>query len=934
MWSWGRTVCLALILSGGGHLAPAAADNRLRLGDLYAERPTLENLGVKWYLAPDSDSNRNATATVRYREVGATEWSTGLDLLRSNGEIAGGNSTYPAWTVPNVFAGSVFNLSPGVTYEIELTLHDPNGILGPNGASLGVSHVHTFTQTTRPVPLAYDQGVHRHVYASGWDGPKEPNNYSSLAAAYAAAQPGDVILVHAGTYTGSHTLSKTATADRPIVIRAAGDGEVIFDGNGATTILQMSNAAHNHVEGITFRNATQGINARNNPNGTEGLVIRRNTFTDIAYPVYAPAVPNRDFYIADNTFHGSVEDWRNWNGGGNTNKAVWITGQGHVMAYNRADHWWDGFDLNQSGNQPSADPLRQNAAIDFYNNDFSELEDNAIETDTGVTNIRVYRNRIYNAFQALSAQPVYGGPVYFHHNVVYNNLRTPFKPNINPSGMLVFNNTFVTVTGAANFATGWSNSKFFNNLFIGQAEIFDDEHTKDSANNPGVLRTGSATPSTTEFDYNGYRDYVTQFFHKQMWAWWQGPGLEFPWAYYATFEAFRAGTGREAHGLASETLEQDFIHFVFPEGDDVPLPPGLDLRLREGALSIDKGKVLPNITDGYTGAAPDLGAYEFGQEEVHYGPRPDADSFIWTGDGGNGLWSRAANWNKVVGTSSRPTPDAAVDTAVLMTETPSSITLDRHATVGVLVHAGPANVELNGSDGATLRLRHASGLATISLLGPMGNLEVNAPVALESDLLVESAGGAQFARFHHAITEKDGNRAVTIGAGAFALLAAANQISGPLTVHGWLRADHHEALGAAPLTVKTGGVLENYAGELNVGADLTFEDGASYVWTADDVLHVAGALIGIPDGKWSLLFDGDTLAIDSYVIAHAASIDETILLGALLDPVLDAAGFTLEIQPHSGGGQQLVLHHVPEPAVGAALILAAGTGRPRRHDRR
>ena len=32
--------------------------------------------------------------------------------------------------------------------------------------------------------------------------------------------------------------------------------------------------------------------------------------------------------------------------------------------------------------------------------------------------------------------------------------------------------------------------------------------------------------------------------------------------------------------------------------------------------------MLPNVTDGYAGTAPDLGAYEVGQELPTYGPRP------------------------------------------------------------------------------------------------------------------------------------------------------------------------------------------------------------------------------------------------------------------------------------------------------------------------
>jgi hypothetical protein len=47
----------------------------------------------------------------------------------------------------------------------------------------------------------------------------------------------------------------------------------------------------------------------------------------------------------------------------------------------------------------------------------------------------------------------------------------------------------------------------------------------------------------------------------------------------------------------------------------------LDYRLKPDAPEIDKGVVIPNITDGYAGKAPDLGAVEFGQPLPHYGPR-------------------------------------------------------------------------------------------------------------------------------------------------------------------------------------------------------------------------------------------------------------------------------------------------------------------------
>ena len=47
----------------------------------------------------------------------------------------------------------------------------------------------------------------------------------------------------------------------------------------------------------------------------------------------------------------------------------------------------------------------------------------------------------------------------------------------------------------------------------------------------------------------------------------------------------------------------------------------LDFRLRPGSAAVDHGMVLPTVTDGFTGSAPDLGALEVGSTAPHYGPR-------------------------------------------------------------------------------------------------------------------------------------------------------------------------------------------------------------------------------------------------------------------------------------------------------------------------
>jgi hypothetical protein len=66
-------------------------------------------------------------------------------------------------------------------------------------------------------------------------------------------------------------------------------------------------------------------------------------------------------------------------------------------------------------------------------------------------------------------------------------------------------------------------------------------------------------------------------------------------------------------------------------------PAGRDFRPVAGSPLIDAGKVLPPITDGYLGDAPDIGAYEYGGERWLAGcrnalwisaPREQADGTI------------------------------------------------------------------------------------------------------------------------------------------------------------------------------------------------------------------------------------------------------------------------------------------------------------------
>ena len=83
---------------------------------------TLVALGIQVLIS--GDDNFNSTIAVRYRPVGQTTWRDALPLFRVHPDVVTGH------TVPPQFAGSIFNLRPATTYDIELHALQLDLVLG------------------------------------------------------------------------------------------------------------------------------------------------------------------------------------------------------------------------------------------------------------------------------------------------------------------------------------------------------------------------------------------------------------------------------------------------------------------------------------------------------------------------------------------------------------------------------------------------------------------------------------------------------------------------------------------------------------------------------------------------------------------------------------------------------------------------------------
>jgi hypothetical protein len=154
-----------------------------------------------------------------------------------------------------------------------------------------------------------------------------------------------------------------------------------------------------------------------------------------------------------------------------------------------------------------------------------------------------------------------------------------------------------------------ANFHFRNNLILGQGgynEIF-------------FLDTCTNYSSS---DYNGFRPNEgegPQFV-------WSSPSFETLADYsrpreiqkFKTLSEYSRATGQDRNSIL---IDWDvFVKVPRPVANDpqrLYRPEELDFGLRPGATAIDAGCTLPNISDGFSGKAPDIGALEFGQLVPH-----------------------------------------------------------------------------------------------------------------------------------------------------------------------------------------------------------------------------------------------------------------------------------------------------------------------------
>jgi hypothetical protein len=466
------------------------------------------------------------------------------------------------------------------------------------------------------------------------------------------------------TFEGTYYLTAKGTADKPIVIKGAGDGEVIFDGNGNFNLFNVKAGDYNYFEGVTIRNTSIAIWAGTQfIVGSKGLTVKNCRFEDVGIGIFTNYAGSSNFYIADNYFIGRDDPkhltgwngafWAQFNGVDGQRfppvmasyTAVRLYGPGHVVAYNYIADFHDGIDIETYGNPDGSHAMdgpryppreywdRRPVSIDFYNNYLTNFHDNAFEIDGSMHNVRVMRNMMLNsASHPMCNQPALGGPVYWIRNIAYHAPGGSTRLTNGAAGVLFYNNTILTETSAGSAG----NLHYRNNLILGEnstPSIFAVNTTTNYSSsdyngfrpNPGAEYSfqWNSPPANVAADYSGLERMRPPRGPGAPAGAWAIPGLEA--RRFATLADYSRGTHQDEHSI---TVDYDcFINVSKLDAKDVRTvqklyrAEDLDFNLKPGSAAVDRGLVLPNVTDGSTGRAPDLGALEVGQRPPHYGPR-------------------------------------------------------------------------------------------------------------------------------------------------------------------------------------------------------------------------------------------------------------------------------------------------------------------------
>lgn len=574
---------------------PLSALAQLPLGSLAQDgAATPEQLSL--ILPVNGSLAASATAEVRYKPSSGVTWATAHPLYRIQPEY----SQNPAvGDVVDAFAWPIIGLSAGTTYNVEVTV-----------TSDGESQVVTGTFSTRSLPG--NAGAATVTIGAG-------TGAAQIQSAINSLSPGDVLVFENGRYDiDGLSIGVNGTSSSPIFIRGESRGGVVLaDESGA--IITWQNASNVVLENLTLQGSGADGGTSNFHHGMFGpanstatrLSVRNVTITGVNQGIVFDASVNQTV-IYNSTIIGNnrwspefIDSNLTWNDDG-----IRVPGSGNAVFNNTITGFGDSLSIAAHS---GSDTLTEAIGTHFYRNDVRNSGDDFIEADHAHRNITFYDNRSHNSMTFLSLDPLYGGPLLVARNVAINIGRTPHKWNSTNSGQFVYNNTLI-IGETDSRVSGWYQP---NN---------GPQRAYGYRNNILIYR-GSGTTLWIESSGHDPIDFTHNCWYPDRQIQWGGVWASIAQARSGISPTMPIFSGESRRFSSSKVCERD----PFATNIDLGLDYHTEIsttptaRLSSGSSPKNSGVVISNITDGYSGDGPDMGAIISGRPGVVFGDPTIAD---------------------------------------------------------------------------------------------------------------------------------------------------------------------------------------------------------------------------------------------------------------------------------------------------------------------
>jgi len=274
-------------------------------------------------------------------------------------------------------------------------------------------------------------------------------------------------------------------------------------------------------------------------------------------------------------------------------------GGNHVFRYNEiysetGRYFMDGF----GGEDNFSNVGMPNSDSDVYGNRIQHVWDDAIEAEGNNRNVRVWGNYFDQTATGVASTSTAAGPIYIFRNV-YNRSRQQSLRTLDTDDR----NTFAKSGTASGYGDG--RRYVFHNTLLQAAQ---SGATYGLGAGGGINGAGSTQPLTNTVSRNN-------IFHiwKDHWpSIDQKTGGKMNDVNYDLYNGqIVAGSGQETSGMVGKP--------VYAPGHGWSSEYNGNYQLAPSSPGYDKGVRLPNFNDGFSGAAPDVGAHEAGSASMKFG---------------------------------------------------------------------------------------------------------------------------------------------------------------------------------------------------------------------------------------------------------------------------------------------------------------------------